>query len=461
MHEKLPTFFNPGQCRNESEVESKFIVHYLLPALGYSPQSWNQEITFGKFRLDFLAVTANLLNQQHQLRLILEAKHPKQNLDRHVRKLRNYLISLDVRYGLLTNGKQLRVYEQENENLNLILQFPCSETPIYIEAIKGLVGKDKLYTSSQFTSTSNPSRTTNSKVFTLLRFTSKTEETMKVIAVYHNKGGVGKTTTVVNLAAALSKKGKRILVIDLDSQANTTFASGLIKFHDETSDTIKGSYIFHVLKERDKYPILEVVRKSCFTSPEFDVIPSHIDLMEHEQEFIQTEQARTRMVKKLQSVKDLYDIVLIDTPPSLNVYARIALIAADYLIIPSDLRPFANEGLRNVRNFVEDINTFREDMGREELKVLGVLPTKLSTNPKFVQYTLPKMEETISSRYGFPLLKSRIFERQDVSKAVERFVEIGDLDIPDPCSVLDHKPDSQAAAEFEQLSTEILNLISE
>ncbi|MDX2231291.1 MAG: AAA family ATPase [Leptolyngbyaceae cyanobacterium bins.349] len=457
MSENLPTFFDPGQCRNESEVESKFIVHYLLPELGYSPQTWSQEVTFGKFRLDFLAIAANLLNSHTQLQLVLEAKHPKQNLDRHVRKFRRYLTSLNVRYGILTNGRLLRVYEQSSDDIHLVLQISCSETPHHIQSLRRLIGRESLHISSQNIFAPDFFSNTDS---TFSKPTSSTKEPMKVIAVYHNKGGVGKTTTVINLAAALSKKGKRVLVIDLDSQANTTFATGLIKFHDEASDTIKGSYIFHVLKERDKYPILEVVRKSCFTSPEFDVIPSHIDLMEHEQEFVQTEQARTRLVKKLQPIKDLYDIVLIDTPPSLNVYARIALIAADYLIIPSDLKPFANEGLRNVGNFVEDINTFREDMGREELKVLGVLPTKLSTNPRFVQYTLPKMEETVASRYGFSLLKSRIFERQDVSKAVERFVEVGDLDIPDPCSIMDHKPDSQAAEEFEHLANEILHLVA-
>jgi cellulose biosynthesis protein BcsQ len=351
----------------------------------------------------------------------------------------------------------LRIYEQSDGDLQLVLELLCSEVPTHIELVKKIIGREALKAQSEPEDSANllqakPSNTLQPK--------TNLESVMKVIAVYHNKGGVGKTTTVVNLAAALSKKGKRVLVIDLDSQANTTFAAGLIKFHDEESDTIKDSYVFHVLKEGKQYPILEVVRKSSCTKPEFDVVPSHIDLMQHEQEFIQTEQTRTRLIKKLQPVKDVYDIVLIDTPPSLNIYARIALITADYLIIPSDLKPFANEGLRNVRNFVTDINTFRADVGRGELQVLGVLPTKLPTFARFIEYTLPKMEEVVRNRYHFPLLQSRIFERQDVSKAVERIIEVGELDIPDPKSILDYKPDSQAAAEFEKLADEVLSLIS-
>lgn len=457
MHEKLPIFFDPIRCRNESEVESKFIVHYLLPALGYPPESWSQEITFGKLRLDFLAVAAELFKQQNQLRVILEAKHPKQNLDRHVRKFRRYMTSLNVRYGLLTNGRMLRVYEQDDGQLQLVLQISCSESPAYIKAIREIIGRKELKEKSRLESFSNLLQSQTLETFQL---NPNLEKIMKVIAVYHNKGGVGKTTTVINLAAALSKKGKRVLVIDLDSQANTTFATGLIKFYDETSDTIKGSYVYQVMIERNKYPVLDVIRKSSFTSPEFDVIPSHIDLMEHEQEFVQTEQGTRRLFKKLQAVKDAYDVVLIDTPPSLNVYARIALIAADYLIIPSDLRPFANEGLKNVRKLIAEIDESREDTGREKLKILGILPTKLPTFQRFIDKTLPKMEEVVRSQYGFSLLQSRIFERRGVSAAIERTIEVGDLDIPNPCSILDSEPDSQAAEEFEQLADEVLDLIS-
>ncbi|ARV61082.1 hypothetical protein BZZ01_22870 [Nostocales cyanobacterium HT-58-2] len=282
---------------------------------------------------------------------------------------------------------------------------------------------------------------------------------MKVLAVYHNKGGVGKTTTVINLAAALSKKNKRVLVIDLDSQANTTFAAGLVKFQDEIHDNLKDNYIYQVIASRKDYSISDVARKSDFTNPPFYVVPSHIDLMEHEQELIQQPQALTRLLKKLDDVRKQYDVVLIDTPPSLNLYARIALITADYLLIPSDLRPFANEGLRNVRRFVNGVNEFRDSIKKEPIEILGVIASKLGTATKFREYTLPRMIEIVEQQYGFSVLDSKIFERRETSKAIERLKEVGDLLIPDPISILDDDPKSQAAEEFEKLAQEVIQLV--
>ncbi len=281
---------------------------------------------------------------------------------------------------------------------------------------------------------------------------------MKTIAVYHNKGGVGKTTLTVNLAASFSKKGFRVLLIDLDSQANSTYAAGLIRFQDEMEDDIKGNYVYHVIRERNVYFVPDVVRPSKFTDPSFDVIPSHIDLMQHEKELIEIAPARTRLFSKLQKVQDDYDLVVIDTPPSLNIYAQIALIAADYLLIPSDLKPFANEGLRNVQQFIAETNEFREQMGQDALQMLGIVPSKIATAHRFVEFVLPKMEQTVRERYGFPVLKSRIFDRRDVSAAIERTIEVGELDIPDPQSIFDYKPSSPAAEEFEALTQEVMQL---
>jgi cellulose biosynthesis protein BcsQ len=281
---------------------------------------------------------------------------------------------------------------------------------------------------------------------------------MKVLAVYHNKGGVGKTTTVINLAAAFSKKGKRVLVIDLDSQANTTFATGLVRFQDELTDNLRENYVYHLIANKNEYQIAEVAQQSNFTDPPFDVVPSHIDLMEHENQLIRQPEALARISKKLEAVRDKYDVVLIDTPPSLNLYARIALIAADYLLIPSDLRPFANEGLRNVRRFVNDVNEFRDSIRKGPVEIIGVLASKISANPKFVEYTLPRMIEIVEGQYGFPVLTSMIFERRETSKAIERIFEDGDKIIPDPISILDAEPNSQAAKEFEALAKEVIYL---
>ncbi|MFN5862142.1 MAG: ParA family protein, partial [Pseudanabaena sp.] len=164
-------------------------------------------------------------------------------------------------------------------------------------------------------------------------------------------------------------------------------------------------------------------------------------------------------IKKLELVKDEYDVVLIDTPPSLNLYAKIALIACDYLIIPSDLKPFANEGLRNVKNFIEEIDEFRTFINKPAIEVLGVLPSKILTIPSYLKATLPKQEKVVEDRYGFPVLETRIFQREDLSRAIDNFIFEGDRQIPDPKSIFDFKPDSISAAEFEELANEVLEKV--
>jgi cellulose biosynthesis protein BcsQ len=460
--------FDPGLCRNESEVESKLIVQYLLPKLGYTPDTWHQEVTFGSIRLDFLAFATQVLpfvlDADTPLSVVMEAKHPQQNLDSHIRRLKRYLTSLSVRYGLLTNGKEIRIYERVRDDVQLVFQCAGNEVEDRLEEIRTLIGRNSLEKASLGVSLGSKNlrnkliNPQNPKPFSLSS-KEKRQRKMKIIAVYHNKGGVGKTTTVVNLAAAIRKKGKRVLVVDLDSQANTTFATGLVKFYDEKFDDIQDSNILQVLQSEELYPIEEVARKSQFSNPEIEVVPSHIDLMQYETELNQLDYSRLILIDKLDRVKDRYDIVLIDTPPSLNLYARIALIAADYLIIPSDLKPFANQGLLNVKDFTKNIDGFRKRVRKQPIEILGVLACKISTNAKFVQSTLKKRIETVEERYGLPIMDTVIYERDDLAKCAEKVQIVGDIEIADPISVLDFKPDSTAAQEFELLATEVLQKI--
>ena len=457
--------FNPNLCRNESEVESKLIVQYLLPALGYDPSKWHQEVALGNIRLDFLALTSQVFpsatDSSPKVCVVIEAKSPKQNLNFHVRRLSYYLTKLQVVYGVLTNGKDFRIYELTNGQVKLNFQCQGAEITDKIKEIRDIIGRDKL--SSVAINKSIPAINLLSLVETITQplttLKPKTVRNMKTIAIYHNKGGVGKTTTTINLAAAMSRKGLKVLIIDLDSQANTTYAAGLMKFDTEEDDTLKDSNIYNVVFYPKSSYIPDIALKGTFTYPEVDVIPAHINLIWQEARLVDKDSSKTHLVKKLELVKDNYDVVLIDTPPSLNLYAKIALIACDYLIVPSDLKPFANEGLRNVKNFVEEIDEFRVFINRPAINILGVLPSKILTNANYVKATLPKQEKVVEERYGFPVLETRIFQREDLSRAIDNFVMEGDRQIPDPKSIFDFKPDSMSAAEFEELANEILSKI--
>jgi chromosome partitioning protein len=463
--------FNPKLCRNESEVESKLIVQYLLPTLGYDASKWHQEVALGSIRLDFLALTSQIFpkinDSSPKTCVVIEAKHPKQNLNLHVRRLRRYLTKLQVMYGVLTNGKDFRIYQLVGEQIALIFQCEGSEIADKIEKISDIIGRDKLAgleTNKSIPAIALTNALTNQVDTTIpslktVSLPTSESRTMKTIAIYHNKGGVGKTTTTINLAAAMSRKGLKVLIIDLDSQANTTFAAGLMKFDSEEDDTLKDSNIYNVVFYPKSNYIPEIALKGSFTYPEVDVIPAHINLIWQEANLIDKENSKFQLIKKLDLVKDDYDVVLIDTPPSLNLYAKIALIACDYLIIPSDLKPFANEGLRNVRNFIEEIDEFRTFVNRSVINVLGVLPSKILTNANYIKATLPKQEKVVEDRYGFPVLETRIFQREDLSRAIDNFVMEGDHQIPDPKSIFDFKPDSMSAAEFEELANEVLGKI--
>jgi len=449
--------FNPELCRNESEVESKLIVQYLLPQLGYTPDTWHQEVVLGSIRLDFLAfavqVVPFILDANSPMSVVMEAKHPKQNLNNHVLRLRHYLKTLNARHGLLTNGKEIRIYEKIDNDIQLIFQCLGQDVEEKIEEIKKFLSRDSL-------KNRNLLHNSNFQTFEIdLNMENKRQKTMKIITVYHNKGGVGKTTTVVNLAAAIRKKGGRVLVIDLDSQANTTFATGLIKFDDEEFDDIKDSNVFNILSSQDRFPVAEIARKSNFCDPAIEVLPAHINLIKQETELNALDYSKAILIEKLEQVREKYDIVLIDTPPSLNLYAKIALIATDYLIIPSDLKPFANQGLSNVKDFVKNIDVFRRQLRKPPIEILGVLAAKISTNSKFVQSTLKKRMEKIPVKYDIPMMDTVIYERDDLAKCAEKVLIVGDMEIPDPMSIMDFKPDSTSAQEFELLAQEVLRKI--
>ncbi|MEZ4735740.1 MAG: AAA family ATPase [Caldilineaceae bacterium] len=449
--------FSPAYLRNEKEVESKLIVQYLLPALGYRETDWHQEVALGSIRLDFLAFAAQMLpftlSAPAPFCLVIEAKSPKRKLDTHVYRLRQYLTMLQTDYGLLTNGHELRIYRRIGDTIQMIFQCAGPEIAYRMDEIKALIGRDVLQMQKH----------TKTKIVDPYPTGGK-QKSVKIIAIYHNKGGVGKTTISVNLAAALRKRRYRVLLIDLDSQANSTFAAGLVKFQFDEDDDLRDNNVFHVLESGEFNFVQDVVRQSnLFNNPEIDVVPSHISLIEGQYKLNQIKASQTRLIKKLKQEEANYDFVIIDTPPSRDIYAQVAIIAANYLIIPSDLKPFANQGLFSVRNFIKEINEFRDSMGRPSIKVMGVLPSKISTNKKAFDKTFARQKEKIISQYEFPVMDSIIFERAALSHAINQIRAIGDLEVPDPKSIFDFADQTtganQSAAEFDSLATEVLRKV--
>jgi chromosome partitioning protein len=451
--------FNPELCRNESEVESKLIVQYLLPKLGYPPDTWHQEVSFGKIRLDFLAFTQRIpfkIDIRSPLGLVLEAKSPRHNLDRHVRQIRHYLTSLNIPYGLLTNGKEIRIYHKAIGAVELVFSCLGRDVDDLLDDIIQLVGRERLQ--SQLAPATSESTSTPITP-------SPQVSSMKIIAIYHNKGGVGKTTVSTNLAAALSRKGYRVLLIDIDAQANSTFATGLVKFQFDEEDDLRDRNVCNLISSADTDFINDIVRKSeYFNDPEIDIIPAHINLIDKQSDLTTIMASRTRLTAKLKQVENNYDLVIIDTPPSRDIYAEVALISADYLLIPSDLKPFANQGLPTVKEFIKSINESRNTFGKHPIKVLGVLASKISTNARFIQYTFPKQREVISKRYEMSLMDSVIYDRTALSESFNKTIMVGEVEYPDPKSIFKYAADSNSAAqgsamEFEILADEVLTKI--
>ena len=187
----------------------------------------------------------------------------------------------------------------------------------------------------------------------------------KIISVINQKGGVGKTTTVINLAAGLSIKGKKILVIDLDPQGNATTGLGL------SNTASSDKTIYSVLNGNKK--ISEVIQETSFTN--LNLITSNVDLSGLEVETAGDSRRAFKLKDELTSILNdsgaTYDYILIDCPPSLSLLTIMALVASDALLVPLQTEFFALEGLTQLMKTIQRIKSNLNP----ELSIRGILLT--------------------------------------------------------------------------------------
>ncbi len=246
-----------------------------------------------------------------------------------------------------------------------------------------------------------------------------------VISIVNKKGGTGKTTSTINIGKALSLKGKKILLIDLDPQANLSYSFGI---------STEGCILGEVLLEK------KIIESDIYSINGIEIIPSTNELIDYEFEFIKREYPFTLFKETIATIKDNYDFVLVDCPPSASYLTINALIGSDAVIIPMQMDVLSLQGLNQILQTIVDL----KNEYNPSLYVLGVLAVLVDERRQLTNEIL----QIVNNDYGVNVFNNYI--RQNVKAAeAPSFAQ----------SVIEYAPTSTSAHDYLNVTNEILKIL--
>ena len=249
----------------------------------------------------------------------------------------------------------------------------------------------------------------------------------RIIAVANQKGGVGKTTTSINLAACLAEKGKKVLAVDMDPQGNLTSGLGVDK------DSVEKSIYELIIGEVD---INEVINKEVLEN--LDIIPTSIDLSAAEIELIGVDDKEYILRNAIDQVKDQYDFVIIDCPPSLSMLTINAMTTADSVIVPIQCEYYALEGLSQLIHTVELV----KDRLNSKLEIEGVVFTMYDARTNLSLQVVENVKDNLQQNIYKTIIPRNI-----------RLAEAPSYGLP----INKYDPKSTGAESYRALAKEIMN----